>query len=84
MERVTAPLTQRETQILNYVADGNTNKQIAHYLGISEQTIKSHVSAILRKLNANDRAHAVALAIRNGWISTLRQQPEPRVDWEAA
>ena len=64
-----APLTRRETQILNYVAEGNTNKQIADILDISEQTIKSHVSAILRKLNANDRAHAVALAIRNGWIS---------------
>ena len=69
IETVIAPLTRRETQILNYVAGGNTNKQIADILGISEQTIKSHVSAILRKLNANDRAHAVALAIRNGWIS---------------
>jgi two-component system response regulator DegU len=69
IETVIAPLTRRETQILNYVAEGNTNRQIADILGISEQTIKSHVSAILRKLNANDRAHAVALAIRNGWIS---------------
>lgn len=69
IETIIAPLTRRETQILNYVAEGNTNKQIADILGISEQTIKSHVSAILRKLNANDRAHAVALAIRNGWIS---------------
>ncbi|MBE9512554.1 MAG: response regulator transcription factor [Chloroflexi bacterium] len=69
IETIVAPLTRRETQILNYVAEGNTNKQIAHTLGISEQTIKSHISAILRKLNANDRAHAVALAIRNGWIS---------------
>ncbi|MBA7705418.1 Transcriptional regulatory protein DegU [subsurface metagenome] len=47
----------------------STNKQVAHVLGISEQTIKNHVSAILRKLNANDRAHAVALAIRNQWVS---------------
>ena len=69
METVVAPLTQRETQILNYIADGNTNKQIARILNISEQTIKNHVSAILRKLNANDRAHAVFLAIRQGWIS---------------
>jgi two-component system response regulator DegU len=69
METVIAPLTRREAQILNYVSKGNTNKQIADILGISEQTIKSHVSAILRKLNANDRAHAVALAMRNGWIS---------------
>jgi len=68
METVTAPLTYRETQILNYIAEGNSNKQIAHILEISEQTIKNHVSSILRKLNANDRAHAVALAMRNGWI----------------
>lgn len=69
MEGAAAPLTKRETQILTYVAEGNSNKEIAHILSISEQTIKNHVSAILRKLNANDRAHAVALALRSGWIS---------------
>jgi two-component system response regulator DegU len=68
-ENVAAPLTHRETQILSCIANGGTNKQVAHKLGISEQTIKNHVSAILRKLNANDRAHAVALAIRNQWIA---------------
>ena len=67
-ENVAAPLTQRELQILSHIANGNTNKQVAHKLGISEQTIKNHVSAILRKLNANDRAHAVAIAIRNQWV----------------
>ncbi len=74
MESIAAPLTARETQILNYIADGNSNKQIAHILQISEQTIKNHVSAILRKLNANDRAHAVVLAIRHGWIS-IEEEP---------
>jgi len=69
MEGIVAPLTNRETQILTYVAEGNSNKEIAHILSISEQTIKNHVSAILRKLNANDRAHAVALALHSGWIS---------------
>jgi two-component system response regulator DegU len=69
MEGVAAPLTKRETQILTYIAEGNSNKEIAHILEISEQTIKNHVSAILRKLNANDRAHAVALALHSGWIS---------------
>ena len=69
METVAAPLTARERQILSYIAEGNSNKQIAHILQISEQTIKNHVSAILRKLNANDRAHAVVLAIRQGLIS---------------
>ena len=68
MESVAAPLTKREAQILNYIAQGNSNKQIAYILDISEQTIKNHVSSILRKLNANDRAHAVALAMRNGWL----------------
>ena len=68
-ERVAAPLTHREIQILNCIANGSTNKHVAHKLGISEQTIKNHVSAILRKLNANDRAHAVALAIRNQWVA---------------
>jgi DNA-binding NarL/FixJ family response regulator len=69
MEGIAAPLTRRETQILTYVAGGNSNKEIARILTISEQTIKNHVSAILRKLNANDRAHAVALALHSGWIS---------------
>jgi len=61
MGSVVAPLTNRETQILNYIAEGNSNKVIAHILGISEQTIKNHVSAILRKLNANDRAQPTLL-----------------------
>jgi two-component system, NarL family, response regulator DegU len=69
MEGIAVPLTRRETQILTYVAEGNSNKEIARILTISEQTIKNHVSAILRKLNANDRAHAVTLALQSGWIS---------------
>ncbi len=68
MEKLAAPLTAREIQILSFIANGNTNKQVARELGISEQTIKNHVSAILRKLNANDRAHAVAMAVRNQWV----------------
>jgi DNA-binding NarL/FixJ family response regulator len=68
-DKVTTPLTQREIQILSYIASGNTNKEVAHILGISDQTIKNHVSAILRKLNANDRAHAVAMAMQHHWIS---------------
>jgi len=79
LEGVAAPLTRRETQILTYIAEGNSNKEIAHILEISEQTIKNHVSAILRKLNANDRAHAVALALHSGWISPeakTRRVPE--------
>jgi len=69
LEDITTPLTPKEIQILTHIAEGNSNKRIANILGISEQTIKNHVSAILRKLNANDRAHAVFIAIRNGLIS---------------
>jgi PAS domain S-box-containing protein len=68
MEAIAVPLTQRETELLYYIAAGNSNKQIAKILQISEQTVKNHISSILRKLNANDRAHAVVMAIRNGWI----------------
>jgi len=75
MDTIVVPLTSRETQILNYIASGNSNKQIAYILQISEQTIKNHVSNILHKLNANDRAHAVVLAIRYGWISAEELQP---------
>jgi two-component system response regulator DegU len=69
LEDLTTPLTPKEMQILTHISEGNSNKRIANILGISEQTIKNHVSAILRKLNANDRAHAVFIAIRNGLIS---------------
>lgn len=67
--KITTPLTTREIQILRYIANGCTNKETAVRLGISDQTIKNHVSAILRKLNANDRAHAVAIAIHNHWVT---------------
>jgi len=64
-----APLTPREMQILNYIAQGYLNKQIAAELDISEQTIKNHVTSILRKLNANARTEAVVVAIKQGLIS---------------
>lgn len=62
------PLTFREMQVLNYVAGGKTNKETGQILQISEQTVKSHISSVLLKLNASHRAHAVALAMHNGWI----------------
>ncbi|MFC1957853.1 LuxR C-terminal-related transcriptional regulator [Chloroflexota bacterium] len=63
------PLTPREMEILNYIAQGYLNKQIAIELDISEQTIKNHVTSILRKLNANARTEAVVIAIKQGLIS---------------
>jgi len=64
-----SPLTPRETEILKYIAEGYLNKQIAAELGISEQTIKNHVTSILRKLNANARTEAVVVAIKQGLIT---------------
>ena len=61
-------LTSKELQVLKLICEGNSNKQIGDILGTSEQTIKNQVSSILRKLNANDRAHAVFIAARDGWI----------------
>ncbi len=69
MGSLMTPLSQREIEILKYVAEGNPNKRIASVLNISEQTIKNHITSIMRKLNANDRTHAVVLAIRNGWLN---------------
>lgn len=66
---IISPLTPREIEILDYIAKGYLNKQIAIELGISEQTIKNHVTSILRKLNANARTEAVVLAIKQGVIS---------------
>ena len=68
-EALISPTTPRETEILNYIAQGYLNKQIAAELGISEQTIKNHVTSILRKLNANARTEAVVVAIKQGLIS---------------
>jgi len=64
-----SPLTAREKEILKYVARGYANKQIADEIGISEQTIKNHVTSILRKLNANARTDAVVRGIKQGIIS---------------
>jgi DNA-binding NarL/FixJ family response regulator len=68
-EGLIAPLTPREMEILNYIAQGFLNKQIAAELAISEQTIKNHVTSILRKLNANARTEAVVVALKQGLIS---------------
>src|ERR1700716_2377274 len=61
-------LSPREIEILDLVARGNSNKIIGRKLTISDQTVKNHVSAILRKLEVNDRTEAVVYALRNGWI----------------
>lgn len=67
-DSVFSPLTPREVEILDCVARGNSNKEIASFLGISDQTVKNHITSILRKLQVNDRTQAVIYALRHGWI----------------
>lgn len=67
-QSVYSPLSPRELQVLELVAAGRTNKEIALLLDISNQTVKNHVSSILRKLAVNDRTQAVIYAMRRGWI----------------
>jgi DNA-binding NarL/FixJ family response regulator len=61
-------LTSREIEVLRLVAAGNANKQIAAQLSITEETVKGHVKNILSKLRANDRTHAVTIALKRGII----------------
>jgi DNA-binding NarL/FixJ family response regulator len=61
-------LTARETEVLRMIAEGLANKEIAYRLGISEHTVKFHVSALLGKLGAGSRAEAIGLGIRQGAI----------------
>jgi len=61
-------LTEREIEVLGEVAAGNANKVVADHLGISEETVKAHMRSILSKLGANDRTHAVTIALRRGII----------------
>ena len=63
------PISPRETEVLQLVAAGHGNKEIAYTLSVSETTIKNHMSSILRKLDANDRTHAVTISLSKGWIS---------------
>jgi DNA-binding NarL/FixJ family response regulator len=66
--RAQGPLSEREAEVLGLLAKGLANKQIAAMLGISEHTVKFHVSAIYGKLNAANRTQAVREGLRNGWI----------------
>ena len=61
-------LTEREIEVLALIAAGNSNKLIADQLSITEDTTKSHVKNIMAKLGANDRTHAVTLALQRGIV----------------
>ncbi|MEM7130332.1 MAG: response regulator transcription factor [Chloroflexota bacterium] len=62
------PLSPREMEILGQITGGASNKEIAHLLGISRQTVKNHMSSVLRKLGVEDRTQAAVLALRRGWV----------------
>lgn len=62
------PLSQREMEILQFVTYGLSNKEIATRLAISQQTVKNHMTSILKKLNVEDRTQAAVTALRYGWV----------------
>ena len=69
LEPLAEPLTSREVEVLQFVAQGLANKQIALALAISEHTVKFHISALYGKLGATNRTEAVRLASRRGLIT---------------
>jgi len=64
-----ASLTERETEVLQQLARGATNKSIAQSLGVGEATVKSHVSSVLAKLGLKSRTQAALHALREGWVT---------------
>lgn len=70
-------LTPRELEVLSFIAQGDLNKMIASRLHVTEQTVKNHVGAILTKLKAYNRAHAVILAKEKGLLPEARGEPTP-------
>ncbi|MGD8967591.1 MAG: response regulator transcription factor [Anaerolineae bacterium] len=76
-EEFLSPLTPREMEILELVVQGMSNRKIAYNLGISHQTVKNHMTAILRKLGATGRTEAAVSALRRGWIPLRRRRGSP-------
>lgn len=68
-DELLSPLTDREVEVLNLLAQGYPNKQIALALGISDHTVKFHISSIYHKLDATNRAEAIRRGVRSGLIS---------------
>lgn len=70
------PLSKREMEVLSSVVRGMSNKEIAILLGISHQTVKNHVTAILRKFGVEDRTQAVVYALKRGWVQLHDDQQD--------
>ena len=68
------PLSSREMEVLSFVTKGMSNKEIASSLGISHQTVKNHVTSILRKFGVEDRTQAVVYALKRGWVKLQNDQ----------
>jgi DNA-binding NarL/FixJ family response regulator len=68
------PLSDREMEVLSCVVRGMSNKEIAGMLGISHQTVKNHVTSILRKFSVEDRTQAVVYALKRGWVKLQYEQ----------
>lgn len=68
------PLSKREMEVLSCVVRGMSNKEIASLLGISHQTVKNHITSILRKFSVEDRTQAVVYALKHGWVKLLDKE----------
>lgn len=68
LHAIDEPLSGREIEVLQYVASGRANKQIAWKLGVTEDTVKAHMKSIFSKLDVGDRTHAVTVAMRRGYL----------------
>jgi len=72
-------LTARELEVLSLVAGGSTNRAISQSLGLSEQTVKNHLSSIFHKLGVPNRTRAVTYASRQGWLDLAELPSDPSV-----
>lgn len=70
------PLSPREMEILQFVTHGKSNKEIAQSLAISHQTVKNHMTSILKKLDVRDRTQAAVYALRRGWVRPRTPEDE--------
>ena len=84
-----APLTDRQLDVLRCAAEGLSGRETARALGLSEQTVKNHLSRILLQLGVDDRTAAVVIALQQGWLDlralrvTAGRQTRERVGGEA-